>query len=420
MYAQLSVPVLTAAVLLYLFRTKRMKGRLFTMLLLGTVAAAILIYHEGGPDSGEPLTELTRSSGGALQDSVVLEVRTGSGRREEITVDLSDEDQKRKEARSQLDAAAEEIDGVILGKNASLGEVMWNLELPSSLPGTAIAASWFTDRPEILSSQGVIGQEVTAEGTDVLLEGCLSLGEERLEVRRQLKVFPSREASAFRQKVQKEAAQLNSGRAGDRFLLPERVDGEVLRWYALPEHRGRMLCLMILLAAMLSILAAGQKREELRRVREEQLLRAYPEFLSKTQLLLASGLSLRRALERLASDYRRQKKRTGKNAPLGEELLRTWYDMENGMLEQEALTRFGERCATAEYRSLALLLAQNQRRGGNRLPQILETEVQAAFEDRKRRARIAGEKASVRLAFPMGMMLVVVLVVIMVPAMLSF
>ena len=38
----------------------------------------------------------------------------------------------------------------------------------------------------------------------------------------------------------------------------------------------------------------------------------------------------------------------------------------------------------------------------------------------KRQARIGGEKAAIRLALPMGMMLIVVLVIIMVPALLSF
>ena len=149
-------------------------------------------------------------------------------------------------------------------------------------------------------------------------------------------------------------------------------------------------------------------------------MRTYPELISRMQLLLAAGLSLRKAWERLASDCRRERKRTGKETAVGEELERTWYDMENGMLEQDALTQFGERCGVPEYKAFALLLAQNQTHGGHRLPELLETEVQQAFEDRKRQARIAGEKAAVRLALPMGMMLVVVLIIVMVPAVMTF
>ena len=45
---------------------------------------------------------------------------------------------------------------------------------------------------------------------------------------------------------------------------------------------------------------------------------------------------------------------------------------------------------------------------------------QAAFEARKRQARVEGEKAAVKLLLPMGMMLLVVLIILMVPAFLSF
>ena len=94
--------------------------------------------------------------------------------------------------------------------------------------------------------------------------------------------------------------------------------------------------------------------------------------------------------------------------------------MENGVLEQDAYTRFGERCGTAEYRKLALLLAQSQMKGGARLSELLEEEAQGAFENRKRRARVLGEKAAVRMVLPMGMMLLIVLIIVMVPAFLTF
>ena len=166
--------------------------------------------------------------------------------------------------------------------------------------------------------------------------------------------------------------------------------------------------------------SAGKKDEEKKKKKQKELLRCFPELLSKTQLLLAAGLSLRKVFERHAADYRREKKRTGKETPIGEEIQRTWYDMESGMLEQDAFTQFGERCGLPEYKAFALLLAQNQSRGGHRLPRLLESEVQRAFEERKRQARVAGEKAAIRMAIPLGMMLTVVLVIVLVPALMSF
>ncbi len=128
----------------------------------------------------------------------------------------------------------------------------------------------------------------------------------------------------------------------------------------------------------------------------------YPELVSKLQLLTAAGLSVRKAMERLGKEYR--------------EVAVTVAEMNNGVYEQDALTHFGERCGTPEYRKLALLLAQSQKKGGSQLSGMLEKEVQEAFETRKRRARADGDRAAVRMAFPMFVMLGIVLLIIIIPA----
>ena len=77
-------------------------------------------------------------------------------------------------------------------------------------------------------------------------------------------------------------------------------------------------------------------------------------------------------------------------------------------------------CIRDSYKGLSILLIQNLKKGGKGLLQLLEQEAQAAFEARKRQARVEGEKAAVKLLLPMGMMLLVVLIILMVPAFLSF
>lgn len=52
--------------------------------------------------------------------------------------------------------------------------------------------------------------------------------------------------------------------------------------------------------------------------------------------------------------------------------------------------------------------------------QMLEQEATASFTERKNNARKLGEKAGTKLLFPMLLMLGIVLVILMVPAFLSF
>ena len=159
--------------------------------------------------------------------------------------------------------------------------------------------------------------------------------------------------------------------------------------------------------------AKGREQEKARQKREEQMLRDYPEIVSKMVLLLGAGLGMRKVLERIAVDYR-------KNLALGGQKRFAYQEMENGVSEQEAYQRMGMRMGTGAYRSLAVLLTQNLKKGSKGLLELLKQESQEAFEERRRQAKTTGEKASTKLLLPMGMMLAVVLVILTVPAFLSF
>jgi len=418
------LPLMTAGVSLYLYRTKRLGKGLLACLLAGTALAAVLLVQEYREGPRQEVTELsadtiTAGTTAAEGSDVELTMKTEEGE-EAFTLHIPEKESAAEERRATLEEEAAQLDDRILGNNTSLSHVEWNLSLPSEGVNDDVSIFWMSSRPDLLTASGEITGDVPEEGAEVTLTAQLTLGEETLEAERTLTVFPSQEKTAFAERVQKEADALNAGQDSDTYRLPSEVGGVSLTWYRDTEQTGQNLCLLLLMAAFFAALASGKRKEEAQKKRQEELLRAYPGLLSKTHLLLAAGLSLRRVFERLAADYRRERKRTGHETPLGEELLRTWYDMENGVLEPDAFAQLGERCGLAEYKSFALLLAQNQTRGGHHLPQLLEAEVQQAFEERKRRARVAGEKAAIRLAFPMGMMLVVVLVMVLVPALLSF
>ena len=51
---------------------------------------------------------------------------------------------------------------------------------------------------------------------------------------------------------------------------------------------------------------------------------------------------------------------------------------------------------------------------------MLQNEAEKAFAERQRRARITGNEAGTRLLMPMTLMLVIVLVIVMFPAVVSF
>ncbi len=63
-----------------------------------------------------------------------------------------------------------------------------------------------------------------------------------------------------------------------------------------------------------------------------------------------------------------------------------------------------------------MLFRSNVRKGSKGMQKLLEEEEWEAYEQRKVRARQAGEEAGAKLLLPMGIMLVIVLVILVVPA----
>ncbi len=173
-------------------------------------------------------------------------------------------------------------------------------------------------------------------------------------------------------------------------------------------------------AAVLFVISRRQKAAEAEKKRREQLKKDYPELISKLLLLMQAGMVARSAFMRIAADYRKEKEDGKRIRPAFEEVEKACSEMGKGIHEEEAYLRFGKRCVLPSYRTLSVLLTQNINKGGSGLTELLEREIVTAMEERKRTARVDGERASIRLLLPMGMMLMVVLAVMIIPAFLSF
>ncbi|MBQ0058605.1 MAG: type II secretion system F family protein, partial [Lachnospiraceae bacterium] len=160
---------------------------------------------------------------------------------------------------------------------------------------------------------------------------------------------------------------------------------------------------------------AGEQKNQ----RKESMIRDYPYIVSKLVLLLGAGLSMRHAFDQIRRDYQSSLRQGGQTRAGYEEIGRMCADMDQGIPEEEAYRRLGQRCDLALYRTFSVLLVQNLKRGSQEVIDLFVREAENAFEERKKRARIQGEKASARLLMPTILMLGVVMVILMVPAFLT-
>lgn len=414
------LPFLIFAVLLFLYRKKKLNKKKFLVFLLGLAGASAVLAAELAAGDRREITSLEKNSRENGSEAVPLQVETEDGKREEVTITIPEFRYTEEEAQRLLEDKAASLDEEILGENQSLHHVDHNLHLMTSFTDSEITIQWSSTDPEHLQWDGELLSGIPEKGCAVTLLATLYLQEESLDYRREIVLFPSRESSAFARELQEQAEKLNTSAIEKRFLLPDTWSGGKLKWYQETEQTGSALCLLLLAAAVCSAAAGKKREEEAEKKRKEQLELSYPLLVSKIQLMTGAGLSVRNVFRRLAESFRKDTAAGKKTDPAMEEAAKTWQEIESGVLEQDAYEHLGERCNLPAYRELALLLEQNRKRGGGRLQELLEQEARTAFETRKRKARAEGEKASVKLLLPMGMMLAIVMALILVPAYLSF
>lgn len=327
------------------------------------------------------------------------------------------------EAKKAIQSAAEELSTRIAGDNESLERVQKRLELPSWLDEYGISVQWLPDNTELISPSGEVFNAACPEsGTETMLTAVLKAGEYSGEYVFRIKLFPpgrteeEKKVAAFEKLL---ALEEDRQKYSQQFLLPEQFEGEALFYSTEQERNYLVFPLLGILSALLLPMKDRQKEKEEKKKRECQMMMDYSEIVSRLVVFLGAGLPVRKAWEKIVSDYM-QAVRGGEKRAAYEEMAAAYHQMQRGVPEIQAYSEFGNRCRVLPYRKLAGILEQNIKNGSKSLAPILEAEMENAFEQRKNLARRLGEEASTKLLLPLFMMLMIVMVIISVPAFLSF
>ncbi len=185
----------------------------------------------------------------------------------------------------------------------------------------------------------------------------------------------------------------------------------------------------IIIAGLLIIKEFETKRTAA--VREKQaLLKAYPWFVNELVLLLGAGMQVRNVFALLIKDYEntaagktklsKRKAEDEYRRPLLKELLHAKQDFDIGMSEGRIYYELGRRLKLPCYIKILTLLEQNVTKGSKGLVAVLEQEERTALEERMNLAKKSGEEAGTKLLGPMILLLIIVMLMIMVPAFMSF
>lgn len=331
----------------------------------------------------------------------------------------------KRELEELFTQAIRELERTFLGKNDSFDHITHDVVLADSVLEGRVAVSWSFDNYEAVNLEGKL-QEAALNDSGSLVSVTAVLDYESVQAVHSFSMMvflPEKTPQEQFYMLLRQVLEAQNATTEEKFVLPEAVAGHALVW-SKKQKKKQYLILMLGLCAMAGI-AVGRKEDarKARMRREALLLAEYPQMLSQMALLLAAGMTVSHAWERIVLNYENKcflQDRASKEMPVYEEMRMTYHQIKDGLGERRAYEQFGERLQLQVYRRFSTLLVQNLRKGTVGLSKLLEKEMQEALDAQESMIKKRGEELETKLLLPMMLMLGLVIVIIMIPAIASF
>ena len=169
----------------------------------------------------------------------------------------------------------------------------------------------------------------------------------------------------------------------------------------------------LLIAAVLGFYLPTLVVAQIRAQRRESILLALPDSLDLMVVCVEAGLGITAAMQRVALEMRLA------SPALSDELTLVHHEMQGGIARVDALRALAMRTGVEDVYSLVAMLIQTDRLGTS-IAQALRAHADSMRVRRRQRAEQMAHKATVKLAFPLVLLIFpALLVVILGPAMIQ-
>lgn len=343
------------------------------------------------------------------------------GSQEDIHLKLDAQVYSEDEIQKQFEAYYDVLKTKVKGDNVSFQEIRSNLDFGTVTEWDVIDIAWRPSDYALITEDGKILLEQAKVGkTELSL--YLTMSYEQYSRIFEIPITIVRYESDSSGSLQSYlvTAQENSLEDGT-FKLPDVFNGKKVQYVQRSDYSteaGLLLLIFTVFFILLYRQYASVKEQYTKR--ERQMKADYPEMISKLLILIRAGMPIRGAWIRIVEDYQIQKKKSGQIHYALEEMSAAIKAMNTGISEGQAYLEFGKRCEQHMYLKLGSLLEQNLKKGSYGIAALLEGERIQALEERRRQIRSEGELAGTKLMMPMMLLFALVLLIIMVPALMSF
>lgn len=396
------------------------QGAKVILLFFGSLLLLGILYFDEKEDGGI-LRKGNQLPCTSMEQETVLQVSGTSHEgswTKDVTVTIPERNFTEKEMQKWDKLTSDYVEKKLPGKNPTLEKVESDLNFVSGIPDTEISLEWEYDMDYFQEEGKRLLKEISSEGVDseIVVTAKWRNWKKKYVYPVHLMPMSISETEQSVKEVQKEIQlTIKEQSTKEVISLPEKV-GDVTLSYREKVEESFPLWLVFPLGLLLLFLGIREQQKKKLAAREEELLLAHPSLVNKIMLLLSAGLTMRKAMERLVTEYEIQRKETGKRQYVYEELCVALQEMKDGISESKAIENFGKRCKLLPYLRFTSVITQNLKKGSEGIIDILEQESLEAFAQRKERILRLGETAGTKLLFPMILMLGVVMGIIMVPA----
>jgi hypothetical protein len=394
-------------------------GLVFVLILLG--AAYVEYTDRELGNSGE----ITRNAYGEGSKEVELILDADSVAEDySYTLTVEEIHVTESNARTLFEEAEQEINDTFLNDGQTMDHVSGQVHMEESYVEGKVSAEWILENYTYIDYDGnALEEKIPEEGKLLSAEVELTCGKYTENYQFSFVLYP-RELTGVEQLVDQIDSYFDEQQSEEGatvLKLPESVNGITLGWSEASEHLTLKILLLEGLILVLLPLGMRSRAKENEKKRREALMLDYPEMVSKFNVLIGAGMTIKQAWHIISAQYIDKREKSSVRESIAfEEMARTDREIQDGESERIAYQGFGERIGISSYRRLVRLLISNLQKGNRGLCEQLEQEAESAFGERRMLAKRLGEEAGTKLLFPMILMLGIVMVIVIVPAMTGF
>ena len=327
------------------------------------------------------------------------------------------------EAKEAIKKGLEEILLTLPGENSSLQNITTDLNLTNEISDLGLSVRWDFGESELIDILGNVHNENLKENINLDIEVSLSYETYEESYIIPITVCPkilSDDERLLKGLIDKIANVDKESAQKDGYTLPDTYEGKRLIYHYGEAFNFNIIPIMGIIIAILLCLQEKEKESRSAENRKRELMKDYPDIVSKLIVFIGAGLSVRQSWESIVIDYENECKENNERRYAYEEMVKALAKLKTGIYENTVYKDFGRSCALRQYMKLASLLEQNRRNGLANLHSLLSMESQSAWDERINLARREGEELNTKLLLPLFMMLLIVMMIIIVPALLIF